>query len=252
MTQPTVLVLAGGASTRFWPLRDKLFMELGGQCLLERHLRMLRDLGCERFILVARPDTAERAESIGKALGVDPSTSSGQSLRVVVQAEARGMADAVLAARPALETLGDGAVYVTQAHDVVEKRLHADLLDAWSRRPAGVDGLVAAARVGADFPRGSLARAGGQDDAYERGLGRLMAAGEFRAHIYDGRWQGLKYPWHLLDAIDMLLDLWQRGVESPGDEFERREDGVFVGRDVRILAGAHVVAPALIGHGTLI
>jgi len=122
MTQPTVLVLAGGASTRFWPLRDKLFMELGGQCLLERHLRMLRDLGCERFILVARPDTAERAESIGKALGVDPSTSSGQSLRVVVQAEARGMADAVLAARPALETLGDGAVYVTQAHDVVEKR----------------------------------------------------------------------------------------------------------------------------------
>ena len=296
MTQPTVLVLAGGASTRFWPLRDKLFMELGGQCLLDRHLRMLRDLGCERFILVARPDTAERAESIGRALGVDPSTSSGQSLRVVVQAEARGMADAVLAARPALETLGDGAVYVTQAHDVVEKRLHADLLDAWSRRPTGVDGLIAAARVGAYFPGGYLTlaggrvtsvvekpgagkepsdlvnlvdhvfsswqelcaalaketRAGGQDDAYERGLGRLMAAGEFRAHIYDGRWQGLKYPWHLLDAIDMLLDLWQRGVESPGDEFERREDGVFVGRDVRILAGAHVVAPALIGHGTLI
>src|SRR3972149_5061813 len=56
MTQPIVLVLAGGASTRFWPLRDKLFIELGGQSLLGRHLRALRELGCERFVVVTRPE----------------------------------------------------------------------------------------------------------------------------------------------------------------------------------------------------
>src|SRR3990172_3137516 len=67
MTQPIVLVLAGGASTRFWPLRDKLFIELGGQSLLGRHLRALRELGCERFVVVTRPDTAASVEALGRS-----------------------------------------------------------------------------------------------------------------------------------------------------------------------------------------
>ena len=46
MSQPTVLVLAGGASNRFWPLRDKPLLRLGAYTLLERHLRQLSDLGC--------------------------------------------------------------------------------------------------------------------------------------------------------------------------------------------------------------
>jgi len=296
MTQPIVLVLAGGASTRFWPLRDKLFIELGGQSLLGRHLRALRELGCERFVVVTRPDTAASVEALGGALGLDPSARSGRSLAVAVQAEARGMADAVLAARPALEKLGEGPVYVTQAHDVVESRLHAEMLEAWSSRPAGLSGLVAAARVGSYFPGGYLTLSGervtsvvekpgagkepsdlvnlvdhvfaswrelcaalaaesavaGSDDVYERALSRLMAAGEFRAHVYEGPWQALKYPWHLLDVMELLLDLWRRGVESPGPEYEQREGGVFIGRDVRVYPGAHVVAPALIGHGSIV
>src|SRR3990172_2069159 len=116
MTQPTVLVLAGGASTRFWPLRDKLFVELGSQSLLERHLRALRELGCERFVVVTRPDLAPAVESMARGLGADVS--------VALQPEAKGMADAVLCAAPAL---GDGPLYVTQAHDIVEQRLHAEL-----------------------------------------------------------------------------------------------------------------------------
>src|SRR3972149_11712166 len=152
MTQPIVLVLAGGASTRFWPLRDKLFIELGGQSLLGRHLRALRELGCERFVVVTRPDTAASVGALGGALGLD--------VRIAVQAEARGMADAVLAARPALEKLGDGPVYVTQAHDVVESRLHAEMLEAWSSRPAGLSGLVATARVASYFPGGYLTLSG--------------------------------------------------------------------------------------------
>jgi bifunctional UDP-N-acetylglucosamine pyrophosphorylase/glucosamine-1-phosphate N-acetyltransferase len=79
-----------------------------------------------------------------------------------------------------------------------------------------------------------------------------MAEGEFRATVYEGRWQALKYPWHLLDVADMLLDLWARGEESPGRDYEQREDGVFIGRDVRIFPGAYVVAPALLGHGCVI
>src|SRR5262245_4255220 len=123
MTQPTVLVLAAGVSSRFWPLRDKLLMRFGAYSLLERHVRQLRDLGCERFVVVARLETVADVTSMTSGLG---------DVRVVVQEEARGMADAVLAARDALTAGGDGSVYVTQAHDVVESRFHAGLLTAWS------------------------------------------------------------------------------------------------------------------------
>jgi bifunctional UDP-N-acetylglucosamine pyrophosphorylase/glucosamine-1-phosphate N-acetyltransferase len=206
------------------------------------------------------------------------------------------MADAVLAARTHLEALGDAPLYVTQAQDVVEGRLHADLLETWERSP-GLAGLIAAQRVKDYFPGGYLTldgqrvtavvekpgagnepsdlvnlvahvhasasqligsleaeirRDSSTDDAYERALTRLMATGEFRASVYEGRWQALKYPWHLLDVADMMLDLWTMGVESPGPDYEQREDGVFVGREVRIFPGAYVVAPSLIGHGSTI
>src|SRR6185503_19656836 len=111
MSRPVVLVLAGGASNRLWPLRDKPLVELGSQTLLERHLRLLREAGCERFVVVARPDTAETIANIGRTIGAD--------VRIAVQPEARGMADGVLAARKLLDDLGEAPLYVTQAQDVV-------------------------------------------------------------------------------------------------------------------------------------
>jgi bifunctional UDP-N-acetylglucosamine pyrophosphorylase/glucosamine-1-phosphate N-acetyltransferase len=92
----------------------------------------------------------------------------------------------------------------------------------------------------------------GNDDAYERAVSSLLADSEIRAQVYEGRWQALKYPWQTLDVMDMLLDLWMRGVESPGEGYDQREDGVFIGRNVRIFPGAHVVAPSLIGHDCVI
>ena len=288
MSQPVVLVLAGGVSSRFWPLRDKLLIEFGSQSLLERHLRVLAELGCDRMVVVTRPDLVDTIEQLGRTIPAD--------VRVAVQVEARGMADAVLSARPMLEVFGDGPVYITQAHDVVERRLHAEMLDAWSHHNAGSAGLVAAVRVESYFPGGYLTLNGSRvtsvvekpgagsepsdlinlvahvhsswlalaqalrfatahgegDDAYERALTTMMETSDYYAHVYDGRWQGLKYPWHLLDVMDLMFDLWTRGEESPGPEYEQREPGVFVGNNVRIFPGSHVVAPALLGPRSVV
>jgi UDP-N-acetylglucosamine diphosphorylase / glucose-1-phosphate thymidylyltransferase / UDP-N-acetylgalactosamine diphosphorylase / glucosamine-1-phosphate N-acetyltransferase / galactosamine-1-phosphate N-acetyltransferase len=288
MSQPLVLVLAGGASNRFWPLRDKQLVRFGSQSLLERHLRALLALGCRDLVVVARPQSADEVASLASSL-------DGR-VDVVLQEEARGMADAVICALPALEARGDRPIYVTQAHDVVEQRLHADLLETWAQSARGISGLLGAARVSSYFPGGYLTLSGqrvtaviekptpgsepsdlvnlvahlfsswqqlkeaieveaalpGGDDVYERALTRLMQKHEFRASVYDGRWQGLKYPWHLLDVMDMLLDLWRRGLESPGEEYEALEDGVFVGRDVRVYPGAHAVGPALLEEGVVV
>src|SRR4051794_7664882 len=255
MSQPTVLVLAGGVSKRFWPLRDKLLLRFGAYSLLERHIRQLSDLGCERFVVVARPETQADIASMTAGLG---------DVRVVVQEQALGMADAVLSAREALTAGGDKAVYATPAHHVVESAMHVGLLDAWANRDASVAGLVAAQQVSGYFPGGYLTLYGprvtgivekpgagrepsnlvnlvahvhasaetlltalqeeqtrpGDDDAYERALTKLMGRSEYRAHVYDGRWQALKYPWHTLDVVDMLLALWKQRAESPGPGYE--------------------------------
>lgn len=288
MTQPVVLVLAGGVSSRFWPLRDKLLIEFGSQSLLERHLRALGELGCDRVVVVTRPDLTETVETIGGRIDAD--------VRVALQPEARGMADAVLCAREALTGFGDGALYITQAHDVVERRLHEEMLRAWASREGATAGVLAAARVQHYFPGGYLTVEGGRatsivekpgagnepsdlvnlvahlhaswqglcaaietasasgnpDDAYERALDTLMRDTRYLAHVYDGPWQGLKYPWHLLDVMDLMLSLWTRGVESPGPEYEQREDGVFVANNVRVFPGGYIAAPALIGPGSVI
>jgi bifunctional UDP-N-acetylglucosamine pyrophosphorylase/glucosamine-1-phosphate N-acetyltransferase len=301
MSRPTVLVLAGGASNRLWPLRDKLLIEFGAQSLLERHLRQLRALHCDRFVVVARPDNAAAIEALLASLGA--------RCRVAVQPDPLGMADAVLCAREALQALDADSLYVTQAHDVVGPVLHTAVLDALESGIAA--GYVAAQRVSKYFPGGYLTLDGSRvtsvvekpepgsepsdlvnlvahgfgswrdlvaaieaetetaltalrerpagwspfppiDDVYERALSRLMQVSEFRAVVYEGRWQALKYPWHVLDVMDMLLERWTSGAESPGAEYEQREEGVFVGKDVRIFPGAYVVGPALIGHGSVI
>jgi bifunctional UDP-N-acetylglucosamine pyrophosphorylase/glucosamine-1-phosphate N-acetyltransferase len=90
------------------------------------------------------------------------------------------------------------------------------------------------------------------DDAYERALSDLMREGDIRVVRYDGPWQAIKYPWHVLDAALLLLDQAARGDWSPGKGHREVEPGVFLGRDVRLFAGAHVAAPAIIGHGAVI
>jgi bifunctional UDP-N-acetylglucosamine pyrophosphorylase/glucosamine-1-phosphate N-acetyltransferase len=296
LTLPLVLVLAGGASNRFWPLRDKLFVEFGAMSLLERHLRALKDAGFERFVVISSLDAQERIDRLAPAIGL-------RELYVVLQAEPRGMADAVLCARSEIQAMGAHGVYITQAHDVIDPAFHKDIAARWQklilREPQderSVSGLIAAARTQRYFPGGYLTLDGervtgviekpgagnepsdlvnlvahvfadgrallsaldaesavpGADDAYERAVSKLMQAGVFHAAVYEGRWQGLKYPWHLLDVTELLLERWTSGAESPGPDYEQREDGVFVGRDVRIFPGAYVVAPALLGHGVVV
>lgn len=288
MQHPYAIVLAGGANSRFWPLREKSLLPILGQSLLRRHLAALADAGITEGVLVG---TAINAELLDKeaALQMPP------TMQVVVQAEPRGMGDAILSALQALPD--QRPVLVTQVHDLVPGDLLARVVAAHASNPRR--SYLAAHRARDYFPggyfhmdgeravglmekpgagntpsdlvsivvrlhrdRAGLARAiaaayaaGGPDDHYERAINIQMREHEHALVIHDGAWAALKYPWHVLDAVDLLL----AGISAPQIAADATIDAraavsgkVVLAPGVRLFAGAAVIGPAYIGPNTII
>ncbi|MFN8556659.1 MAG: sugar phosphate nucleotidyltransferase [Dehalococcoidia bacterium] len=284
MTQtPSVVVLAGGSNSRFWPLRAKSLFPIAGRTLLEHHIDGLIAAGCRRFVVVANPETREDVAAAVAGLAADVS--------VAVQTEARGMGDALLVAAAHEPKLARAPLMVTQAHDVVEPSLYQRFVEA--ARSNDASGLLAGQRVRSYFPGGYLALDGARvtglvekpppgsepsdvvslvvhlhrrpdlllerirdayaepnpaDDHYERAVASLLDGHRYDLVAYEGGWQAVKYPWHVLGVMDLALrDL------APSEKLPEGVSGpVVLEEGVRILPGARVVGPAWVGAGALI
>jgi bifunctional UDP-N-acetylglucosamine pyrophosphorylase/glucosamine-1-phosphate N-acetyltransferase len=285
---PIAIVLAGGVNSRFWPLREKSLLPIMGQSLLHRHLATLAAAGITEGVIVGAAANAEQ-------LRLETSPQTPPVMQVVVQAEPKGMGDAILTALRALP--GDRSVLVTQVHDLAPGDLLARVVAAHKRDPR--HSYLAAYRAREYFPGGyfhmdgeravglvekpgagktpsdlvsivirlhrdaaGLARAittayeaGGPDDHYERAINVQMREHEHSLVIHDGAWSAIKYPWHVLDVVDLLL----AGVSAPRAAPDVMispqatvSGNVILAPGVRLFAGAAVVGPAYIGPNTIV
>jgi UDP-N-acetylglucosamine diphosphorylase / glucose-1-phosphate thymidylyltransferase / UDP-N-acetylgalactosamine diphosphorylase / glucosamine-1-phosphate N-acetyltransferase / galactosamine-1-phosphate N-acetyltransferase len=281
---PLIVVLAGGSNSRFWPLKGKSLLRFLGRTLIEHQLDAFFDAGCTDAVVVAGPETepAVRAATLRYA----------ERVTVAVQAEPRGMGDAVLVATEAAEErLSGRALLVTQAHDVVDPSIYRAVL---AEMDGSADGALAGQEVEQYFPGGYLALQGDRvmavvekpppgsepsrfvsfvvhlhkrpgllldairqtytsentrDDHYERAVTVLCGHLRYRLAPYQGIWQPIKYPWHVLAAMQVFLDR----IPPPADPLPPGVSGnVILEPGVRVMPGAHVVGPAYIGADTLI
>jgi bifunctional UDP-N-acetylglucosamine pyrophosphorylase/glucosamine-1-phosphate N-acetyltransferase len=289
---PTLIILAGGASSRMWPLREKLFMRFGTEPLLISQLRRFQGLGIQEAVVVA---SANNVEDVRALVG----QMSGMSIRVVVQPEAKGMGDAILQAAPALPARPGTALFIVQLHDVVDDQLHIDLLNAYQNDPTATyiagyeredyfpggylivnpDGRITGIveKPGAEnrpsnlvnvvahvFPnadefidalRAEYAKDLASDDHYERAMDALMKEHIYRVVPYRGPWKALKYPWHVLDVMEYFLSKIQGQIVAESASIAKTATlvgDVYVGENVRIFPGAAVVGPAYIGANTIV
>ncbi|MCS6835276.1 MAG: sugar phosphate nucleotidyltransferase [Anaerolineae bacterium] len=240
---PLLVVLAGGVSSRMWPLREKSLLRFGDEPLLVSQLRASESLGLREVVIVANPENETLIRQQVSLL------SDHIAVNVVVQQEARGMGDALLQIAPALGDDPERALMITQVHDVVEESLHAALLAAYHHDPrrayivgvemdtyfpggyliVGEDGQITGIveKPGAghepsryvnivahihphagrllDAIRAEYARDLPSDDHYERAMDALMKYMPFQLVPYRGRWSALKFPWHVLDVMDHFL-----------------------------------------------
>jgi len=125
---PILLILAGGASSRMWPLREKSLLRFGSEPLLINQLQRYHALGCNDVIIVGNPDNREDIAALTARLGT-------LNIQIAVQEQPKGMGDAILQAAPLLENRLDSAVYITQVHDVVDDSLHQAMLTAHRAAP---------------------------------------------------------------------------------------------------------------------
>jgi NDP-sugar pyrophosphorylase family protein len=281
---PLIVVLAGGSNSRFWPLKGKSLLSFLGRTLIEHQLDAFFEAGCKDAVVVANLETEAAARAA--------TLRYGDRVTIAVQAEPRGMGDAVLVgAEAAGERLNGRALLVTQAHDVVDPSIyHAVLAEV----DGSSDGALAGQEVAEYFPGGYLALQGDRvmavvekpppgsepsryvsfvvhlhkrpallldairqtytsentrDDHYERAVTVLCGNLRYRLVPYQGIWQPIKYPWHVLEAMRIFLDRIppQDGIQPGGVT-----GNVIMESGVRLLAGAHIVGPAYIGAGTLV
>lgn len=129
---PILIILAGGASSRMWPLREKSLIRMGDpngdDRLLLRQLRRYQAAGFEQAIIVANPDSHNEIAALA-------AQADGMKIQVTVQAEPKGMGDALLTTAPLIPDADQTAIYVTQVHDLTDQSLHAEMINAHRADP---------------------------------------------------------------------------------------------------------------------
>jgi bifunctional UDP-N-acetylglucosamine pyrophosphorylase/glucosamine-1-phosphate N-acetyltransferase len=93
------------------------------------------------------------------------------------------------------------------------------------------------------------------DDHYERAMDGLMKSRVYQVVPYSGQWSALKYPWHVLDVMNVFLSQI-KGQQVAESAFIAKTAAlvgdVYIGEGAKVFPGAAVVGPAYIGANTIV
>lgn len=292
MENPILVILAGGASSRMWPLREKSLLRFGDQPLLLAQLQRYYALGFTKAVIVGNPENTDLIRDLTANV-------SGMTIQVATQPEPKGMGNALLRAAPLLPLDNHPSIYVTQVHDITETTLHLDIIDRYrtdptvsylagneretyfpggyyivnddgritgmvekpgeANRPSNLVAIVA--HLHADATRlmeaieAQYRIAESPDDHYERAMDALMREHVYRVVRYRGHWSALKYPWHVLEVMDYFLSQI-KGQTIHESAFVAKTAAivgdVVIGEGAKVFPGASVVGPAYIGKNTIV
>ncbi|MDD5055484.1 MAG: NTP transferase domain-containing protein [Candidatus Peribacteraceae bacterium] len=275
-----VLIFAG-QSCRFRPLREKSFFPVAGTTLVEEQVRRLKQAGLNDILLVAG------AHNRNEAAARFP------TLKMVQQEDLTlGMRGALLSALP---HCNNEPVMVVSGNDLIDSSAYETLLMMTRKMKTGgailarkvkeyfpggyltvkqnrITGIVEKPAPGTEpsdlvnivahihVSASSLLKAlnevkPAKDDGYELALDALMQREKYVAVPYAGSWQPVKYPWHLLSVLPLLLPTNRKPIIHGTASVHPTaviEGAVIIGPHVRVFAHATVMGPCTIGEGTIV
>ncbi len=273
------LLLLGGKSKRFWPLKEKPLFPICGKALLTHQIERLLKGGIHDIAFVGSKDNIETISSLYPEYTTftqDPSLP--------------GMSGALMSALP---HIADEPLLIVGGNDFFDPSAFKSLISAFQ----GNDGALLAQRVSHYFPGGYLDISNNKivgivekpgegnepsdfvnivahvhnspnlllstlkkqdlqsDDAYEKALDTLFSSHTFVPALYEGDWQAVKYPWHLLDLLPLLLKEQTEPFIHPSATIHESAviDGpVYISEGCKVFAHATLKGPCYIGPKSIV
>lgn len=280
-----ILVLAGGDSTRFWPLENKIFFGFLNKPLILHQIEQLLKYG-DLVTIVANKSNATAVKRL-----IDNNEIKG--VQIIIQKEDYdGMAGAIWSVKNHLK----GEVLIVNGSDLIDYTI---ILKLYSLIDQGNKLVMVGKQFSEYFPGGYfkfddskkiieviekpdkdkrpsstvklvfdyyydidellrhfIEAKTQKDDLYEIVINKILKSDLKQAFLsYDSYWFGLKYPWHVLSMMkNFLLSIKEKKVSSKTEISEGSLiiGPVVIGDNVKIGAFSKIVGPTFIGDNTVV
>lgn len=276
-----VVVLAAGRSKRAKPIEDKNFLRFCGKYLIEHQLQSIKNAGFADIILIGGVHNLEKLKKI--AIPFDAKVVEQKNLD-------EGMAGAVLTAE---KEINNEACLIVSGNDIVDESAYKLMARASEGSadsyllaykvdkyfPGGylelkgtkIDGIIEKPPEGnepSDYinlvlhvhksPQILFKKlkniSTDNDDRYELALNEIMEEKNVEAVFYNGFWQALKFPHHVLDLAKYFLSKLGRNL-SPEAEISSNaviKGNVVIESGAKIFDHAVINGPAYIGKNSIV
>lgn len=276
-----IVILAGGDSTRFWPLSEKNLSAFLGRPLITHLVNDLKSYGENMFIVTSQTNKLSFDKLFNK------------KIKIIVQDQSKpGMAGAVLACKGKV----NGEVLILNANDILNFKIIDKFTDDLDNRKSKL--VLLAKKVNKYFPGGYLHLKGNKvigivekpapdktpsdfvkltfdyfndfkklinvleglplltDDAYEKGLTELIKKdGGADYLVYKDYWYTLKYPWHLLQMMHFFLFTIKKSQIDRSVKISSKAEitgPAYFGKNVKVGDFSKIVGPCYIGDDTVV
>ncbi len=280
-----ILLLAGGDSTRFWPLENKLLFSFLGKPLILFQIEELLKYG-EQVTVVANKINATIVKRLIDNVNIG-------AVKILVQKEGYpGMAGAVFSAKNYIK----GEVLIVNGSDLIDYSIFSkmDLLINQQNKL-----ILVGKQINEYFPGGyfrfndhkriiEIVEKPGKDktpstitklvfdyfadinmlsnyfsqiktkndDLYELAINKLLSIELKQSYfLYDSYWFGLKYPWHILMMMKSFLLTIKASNISTTSMISKRAvivGPVIIGKNVKIGDFCKIVGPTFIDDNSVI
>lgn len=277
------LLLVAGQSTRFWPLTEKPLFPVCGKPLICHIVERLEKAGCGDIVYIGSKYNMDDVKSLypdavvieqekleqgmrGALLSCLPTIGSEDVLIVssndliessgyhaTVEAGKQAGRSGALLAQTVSQYFPGGYLSVdnNKIVDIVEK-------PGAGNEPSNLVNIVCHYHSDASVLWDALQKIEDQHDrgdGYEQALDALFKQYSYAPVAYNGCWQAVKYPWHLLNVLPVLLgDIHKQYIDPSANIHPSAviEGNVVIGEGARVLPHATIVGPAYIGAHSIV
>lgn len=282
---PQILLLAGGQSSRVWPLSEKIFFKFSGKTVLQHQIEILQKTVSSDICVVGNPHNIEKIKEI--CTNIPGNFSFG------IQKNPNGIHFGILSAEE--NTNLEKPLLIVCSNDMVEKKAFQNILSTAKKSDSEI--FLCGKKVENYFPGGYLEIKGGkyvnriiekpepgnepshlvtimvhlykkpqklfvklkkhqETHEYEEIMQMLFDSGiQTEAVEYDGFWQAIKYPWHILDLTEYFLSSLTDSYIHPNAQIAKNvslQGNIVIEEGVKIFDFAVINGPAYIGKNSIV